>query len=362
MSDYQATGQTLAGGVARVSFGPQSPTTSEAVAVGPTTRVVNGAARVIGRGEVEQHGGTVRHTVSHDGHEGGSVLATLARAGMTQSVELIPGQPSSRTSVAVALREGVLVRLHDGRLADARTAAGAQRTLATNEAEKQAHAEQQAAATAQQEAADLAGVFNAEEDAQWRTEMGAIPEHAFATATARIVKAVTLGESFDAAAAALSRDTGMSPDEALRVVETGYNLQNQIVTRAVQKVGVTDELMPGFFEHALKEPGRLQHAMNALMHTRDVRPFMDLGREYAAKAGRLGSQAAGRGAAPSKAEAAGVRNAAPRTPESLNPALLQRTLEKAGFETWTDNDGNLSVIVAPGQYVPAADFMRGKLA
>jgi hypothetical protein len=47
-----------------------------------------------------------------------SVIATLQRIGHHDTVELIPGDPGSRTFLQIAEREGVLVRDHKGQLVD----------------------------------------------------------------------------------------------------------------------------------------------------------------------------------------------------------------------------------------------------
>jgi hypothetical protein len=46
------------------------------------------------------------------------VLATLRRIGQHETVELIPGEPASRTHVQVAEREGLLMRDEAGALVD----------------------------------------------------------------------------------------------------------------------------------------------------------------------------------------------------------------------------------------------------
>lgn len=87
----------------------------------PRSRVYTGPIRLnIGdpRGAVQDAGRvTFQHTT--DGKAGGSVAATLRRAGTEQTVELIPGDPSSRTGVTSAIREGLLVRDASGHLQDA---------------------------------------------------------------------------------------------------------------------------------------------------------------------------------------------------------------------------------------------------
>ena len=102
----------LAGGTLHLGSAPAPEAVGPAPSL-PSSRVYGGIHRSTvteGGLSLEATGGTARHVVSYEGTPGGSVLATLDAHGRSQSVELIPGNPASRTSVEVALREGVLRR------------------------------------------------------------------------------------------------------------------------------------------------------------------------------------------------------------------------------------------------------------
>src|SRR4051794_22790032 len=73
----------------------------------PTSRVLTGAVQYTAGQEQPVQTGQAFHRVSYDGTAGGSVLASLQKHGPHASVELRPGDPSSRTMVEVAIREGL---------------------------------------------------------------------------------------------------------------------------------------------------------------------------------------------------------------------------------------------------------------
>lgn len=131
---------------------------------------------------------------------------------------------------------------------------GAPRTLATVEAEKAAAAQRDAHELAQQQAEMVSGVFNANEDAIWRGEMSQIPEHAPRAVAASTTNATALGADFSGAATTLSKEGGIDPAEAERIVSIAYDLQERIVARAVAKVGVQADQLGAFYDHIRSDP------------------------------------------------------------------------------------------------------------
>lgn len=276
MNDITTTEQ-LAGGALRVSFGQQAvpqPNTGAPALDLAQSRVYSGVTRH-GTGQEPEQTGVTRYAVSHDGVEGGSVLATMARAGTAQTVELIPGQPWTRTSVAVALKEGVLVRGPGGVLQDARTADGQQKTAATQQAEQQAtpQAQQQAAAD------ELHGVFNQQEDAAFAAEMGTVDQHAYNSAIGAGIKDMVLGGDFASAAGRLV-ENGVEPGKAAEQVENARWYFQQITDRAVTKAGLNEAQREAFYADLRNQPGRLQNALQYLTRGRDVSHFQAYAREW----------------------------------------------------------------------------------
>lgn len=332
-----ATSETLAGGAVRVSFGAPAP--EVAVNVGPSTRVHNGAVRWTAGGEAEQHGGVAKHTVSHDGVDGGGVLQTRQRINGRDSVLMTPGDPTSRIELRMAVKMGLLTETAPGVYADAKTADGAQKTLETVQAEQQQLQKQQAQEQAGEQAAALEGVFSGEEDAAFAADMQAVPEHAFRAAMASGVKAMVLGQDLTEAAARLSQETGMDPSLAAEKVDDVVWYFESIVSRAVEKVGVGEADRVAFFEDCRGNPGRLQNAVYMLMHGRDPGPFMQMGQEWALRNKRTG----------------GNDSAAPAA-----PVMSEANLRAAGFETSTSRQGVLMVKAgANGKWVPAGELVRG---
>jgi len=239
------------------------------------------------------YGERLSYTVPTDGQAGQSVLETYADRHGSPTVEMIPGNPASRTLVDVAIREGLLRRGPGGVLEEVKGSQGTPQNLSEKQAEEteRQQLEQQAAEQAQAEA--LEGVFSEAEDAQWREAFADLPEHAVTASGSRIVNALVLGTEVENAYKGLSQDTGLDPAKAAELVEHAFNLQAAIVDRAVAKVGVTSQLKGAFFESLRDQPGQLGNALQRLIHARDVTPFQQLGREWIARQERLAAQEKG---------------------------------------------------------------------
>lgn len=238
---------------------------------GEQTRVIGGAHRItVGQENAEEHGGVSRHTVTHSGIQGGSVLATIRRDGPTQSVELIPGNPASRTDVRVALREGLL-RLNDaGQLEDA---AGQQDLVQQVGQEPQ-----------QQRRADPgAEVFDAKLDQMFAAEIEPLPQPAYDTTVARMVAHIAHGTgSVQDMAKALARDAGMEPAAAEELIRNGVWVHQQAVEKALAPMGITGERLQAFYAECKARPGLLQNAIQELVHARNPAAFVKLAQELEA--------------------------------------------------------------------------------
>jgi hypothetical protein len=282
----------LPGGTVRVGAQPAFQGAPEP---GPSSRVYGGVTRATANDEgfsAETVGEVVRMTHSRDGVAGGSISATLDRRGATDTVEMIPGNPASRVSVATALREGLLRRGASGSLEDARgsTSQTSESKTAPQGADLSTQQNAQAQADALAEAQALKGVFDAKEDRQWAHTFEAIPEHAFNGASASMVKALTFGEGFEGAANNLARSTGMDPSAAMELVEYGYSAQRAIVDRAIANAGVPAAEQEAFYAYCVENPGKLQEAIGRLMHGRDVSKFQALARSWIARQQRGGQR------------------------------------------------------------------------
>lgn len=248
---------------------------AEPVTVGPLTRVAGEVQRFT-HGEAEAGSvGVARHVVSFEGTAGGSVLATLQRSGPSQSVELVPGNPSTRTDVRTALREGLLVRNAAGQLEDA--PALQQRV---QDFDKGINAPE-----VPQVVDHGADVFDPAVDAAWARDIADLPQSAYDTAQARAVAFLAHGQgTIEGMAGALARDAGLDPSAARELVENGLWVHQQAADKALSKVGLSGEALKAFYADARQRPGLLQDALQRLILQRDPAGLVALGRGYALRA------------------------------------------------------------------------------
>lgn len=304
-----------------------NPSEKDILANEPRSRVYTGAIRHTAGQDDEVTGtGVARYTHSTAGTPGGGILASLSSSYGRPSVEIEPGNPASRTDVRTAERMGLIKADGKGGWEAVRGTDGSQRTLSTVEAEEQKQLQQQDTVRQQVSRIDTEGVFLDSEDAQWRTTMEAVPEHVFGPVMASMTNAVLLGGDFDTATRRLVQDSGMEPDQAAEVVNTAAQLQQNIVDRAMEKVGLSGEALEAFYEAARNDPRRLGNALQYLMHGRDVSHFQQWGREFAATVERRAAVEQARQGPLQGASASGS-------------ALQSKVLEAAGFTVSKDSSG-----------------------
>ncbi|MGA0610645.1 hypothetical protein [Caldimonas sp. KR1-144] len=237
------------------------------------SRVLTGAVSLTAGGDAVQHGAT-RYIHSSEGREGGSVLATLSRAGTSQTVELVPGVPGSRTTVALALREGVLVRDSAGNLQDAKTAAGQQHTLETKAEEHLLANERQQQDQQQGFGTDA---WSAEDDQLWAQDIDPLPQQSYDSAVASAIGSIVHGSvGLDQTAQALARSAGIDPEMATDYVQQGVAMYERTVARAVSQLGIEGERLEQFYEHVRGQPEKLQDAIQRMVHMRDMSAWKDL--------------------------------------------------------------------------------------
>lgn len=277
--------EQLAGGTIRVSSGNQPQPLGTAPEANQS-RVYGGTIRVTA-GQDATETATARHVVSYAGTEGGSVLATLDRAGSRPSVELIPGNPASRTSVEAAILMGVLKRGHGLEEVSHGTQAAPQAPQQGHQQVTQQEA-QQAPQQGQQADANE-GVFDPAEDAAFAREMDAIPEHVYSSALGAGVRDVVFDGDFKAAAARLV-EAGTEPAQAAEHVENARWYFQQMTDRAIAKVGVGDDLREAFYADLRQDMGKLQNAIGYLTRGKDVSHFQAAAREWMARRDLKGSR------------------------------------------------------------------------
>lgn len=275
---------------------------------GPTTRVAQGVTRYIAGQQPTQHDSVTRHVVSHAGTAGGSILDTLDRSGREPSVELVPGDPASRTSVSAALRHGALQRDASGVLQEVQGAA-----TGSEQAPEQ-----------QQEAHPDAQHFSASEDQAWAREIAPLEQTHYDTAVASTIGSIVRGDTFENTAANLAKASAIPLEQAQQLVESGYAMQERVVARALGSMGIEGERLQQAYDFMRGKPQQLQDAMQRLVHGRDLSGFRELG--VAFKTANTGDLSA---------------------------------LHRAGFQTAIDRDtGDVMVSKDGGQWVTAQELAK----
>jgi hypothetical protein len=256
------------GSVTRVQLGAPAPEFSPAQQR-PSIRVGNEVTRLNFGGTSESAESTGRTTYAHTtaGVSGASVLATLDRQGKSRSVELIPGVPASRTDIAVAIKEGLLVRDAAGNLQDAPDA-------------QQVQAMQQAPQEEQAQGDAGAGVFDPEHDSIWNEAIQPLPQPAYDAAVASGIAAVLGQGDTQQTAKALAANAGLEPEQAIEFVEAGIGMYTQVVERALAPLGIDGERRDQAYEYFRSQPAKLQDALQRLLHGRDVSGFTELAKNF----------------------------------------------------------------------------------
>ena len=255
----------------------QAPSTApQAATTTPTesSRVVGAAVQFIEGQEQVRTTGTARHIVSHSGTAGGGLMATLQIQGAGhRTVELEPGNASSRTRVEVAVRQGRLREVSPGRFEDvAPTAAPAARA--------DAGATEQAAADEQDTDGPGTEAFDAKDVANWDAAIGALPQFAVDAAASSATLAAVVGGDLVGAVRSLSANTGMHPEQARAYVEAGAAVHERAVATALAPMGLEGDRLQAFYASAREKPAQLQDAVQKLLHQRDTSGFRKMAGEF----------------------------------------------------------------------------------
>jgi hypothetical protein len=307
------------GSLTRVTFGRSSSEAAPSQAA-PSARVHGEVTRFNFGGEAaETTSKTATYAHSTAGVTGGSVLSTLDRQGTAQTVELIPGVPSSRTTVAAALRDGLLVRDAAGNLQDA------------PDVQQKVEAMQQGPEQKQPQEADPgAGVFDATDDADWNAAIEPLPQPAYDAAVAGGISAVLGSGDLEQTAKALAANAGIEPELARQYVDEGSQMYQRVVDRSLAPLGLEGDRLQEAYAFMRESPQRLQDAIQRLVHTRDPGGFKELALDFRVA-----------------------------RPDSAQLALFK----SAGMETRVDRDtGDIMVRVGQGGWRRGADLLKAPAA
>ena len=305
----------MAGGTLRATTagsGSSGITRDQPPAQWEATKVHTGALRVTNGQEVEQASHS-SHSMTFDGTPGGSVMATLQNVGAAgKTVELIPGQPGSRTSLAVALREGVIREAHPGVYEDI---SGAPQAI---EQSMQQQAEEQGPAH------DLGSeVFDSEDDQLWAKAIQPMEQGVYDITVSSVTSAAITGSTIECAVSTLVREGRMEPEMARAHVAAGVAMYSRVVERAVDMSGPRLE---EFFSHCRTQPRDLQQAIQELTTQRNPAKFKAMAADFSRHNHDHGSA---------------------------------KAMQAAGFQTRFDHDGALMVKHGAGNWVPAKALGRG---
>lgn len=262
--------QQISGGALRFTHGLHDRE-DVAFSAPQMTRVAGETVRVTVGGGSSEDGSSraTSHTFSRSGTPGGSIASTLHARASAPSVELIPGDPTSRTSVESAHRMGLIERDGSGGWRDVQGQhEAAEKALAEPEQEPQAD--------------PGAGFFSHSEDREFDGLIADLPQHSYDAAAASLVNAMAHGNgTVETIAQSLAKSAGIDPAQAAEVIDRAHQHYSRVVARTLAPLGLTgdrfDEAMQYAQDHA---PDRLQDAIQRLMHARDTAGFRALAVEF----------------------------------------------------------------------------------
>lgn len=268
--------------------------------VGGVTRVTHGAApqedpavQALSQRTSIRVGGTVTRfnaitgeaasTASHLSYQQGadrpnqsaSVMQSLRTEGGKRTVELLPGDPTSRTLLSVALREGLVVETAPGVFVDRNPFAGA-----GSQEETSGNVE---APSGEPEASSL-GIFDTGEMDIWSQEIAPIPQHSYDRAVAGVTAALATQtpERLDGVITALAESAGIEPERAREFIETGIEWHAETIARdLIREVSMTREQVDDLWEH-LRTRGdrRLAAAIQEVTSMGQSTLFREMAQEF----------------------------------------------------------------------------------
>ena len=283
-------------------------------AVPEQTRVHTGAVQFnMHPGNEVVQNSVARYQMSIGGTPGGSVANTLNSTFGAPSVELEPGNPTTRTTVETAIRMGLIKRQSDGTLMDAAN---------QQDAIKEALSEPKEAPQVD----PGAGVFNPTEDHAFGKMIQPLPQHAYDGALASMVATVAHGHgSAEDTARALAEGARIEVSEATQLIEATGAYFTRVVDRSLAPLGLSgDRLQQAYAFMREKHPAKLQDAIQQLTHGRDASGFKALAVAF----------------------------------KVANPGPVA-ALQKHGYETYLDRDtGDLMARKGGGQWINATKSMN----
>lgn len=303
---------------------PAAPTTQQPASDRVLARVHYGAIRSDASGQVVAPSEVVRHIEGlPNQHAGQSVAATFQnRYSGGATVQLVPGDESSRTTVSVAERMGLIRRDEGGNWVDASDNAAQAAAVA-----KASRADEP---QPEQKNQDEASPFDQADSVAFADAIAPIPQGAFDVAQAHAIAGVLEGQTESALVAevatrlAQNAGGGMSPDQAAEAARKGLTVYSGAVAKLAAAEGISGDRLQDFYaELRAGQSGKLQDAIQRLVYSNDMRGFRALAQAFT----------------------------------TAKPGPEVAALQNAGFEVARDATGGWLARMAGGNWVPVKAIM-----
>lgn len=227
--------------------------------------------------------GYASYTAGRDDPKPTSVMQTAKQQNGRLTVELIPGDPSSRTLIDQALRDGLVYQSAPGVYIDAKAGgpAGTQQAAPAGTQQSPEVASQAPDVTA-------GGLFDKADVEAWDADIADVPQAAYDGAVARSIAATVAGaESLDHVALALARDGGLDPAHASELVTAAVEWHQHIADTAIVQMGIAAEQLPEAYAWMRQTHGTaLRHGIQEFVMKRDFSVIRRLAREWQTTQGR----------------------------------------------------------------------------
>jgi hypothetical protein len=256
--------QELNGGATlRVTHGSARQEVMQAGPAESTRALQGGVIRHTAGQEVEVAGAITRYAAPTGGAVNASIMSTAQRDRGGLSVELTPGDPSSRTVIQTAVRDGLVREVAPGQFVDVAPAGQPVQGQPQQQADQQQQSE---------------SLFDPQDAADLAADLEPVPQAAFDNSVARVTDAVVTG-SFEVMGIAekLAQEGGMSPELAADYVTQVTALYQRTADASLARQGLDgDELQQCYAFMREKKPAALKHALQAFTLAGDLAPLKKL--------------------------------------------------------------------------------------
>jgi hypothetical protein len=265
---------TVHGSAVRVQHVPSqfagySASVTDHLPQGPTSRVVTGPVRyTVGDAAAHESGGVARYSSGSPDPAAAGIAASLSSTYGPATVD-IPNL--GRTRVEVAERMGLIKRDASGQWADVAPAQVAEATKALQAPQESEQEKEQ----------DAAGVFDAQDDADWAADIAPLPQHAFETGIASTIAVLANGTgSIEATSRAIAEASGIEPALAREYVTQGIAMYERAADRALMPLLGTADRISQFREYLDQHPSAMRDALTELVYRRSPARLQEMAKQW----------------------------------------------------------------------------------